>query len=64
MEILDNKVLPLRRGYVGVVNRSQSDINGNKDIRAALAAEKKFFTSHPVYNVAAGKEWAFEDIGV
>ena len=27
-DILENKTLPLRRGYVGVVNRSQKDING------------------------------------
>ena len=42
-EILDNKLLPLRRGYVGVVNRSQKDIEGRKDIKAAMAAERKFF---------------------
>ncbi|XP_040918696.1 dynamin-3 isoform X4 [Toxotes jaculatrix] len=48
-DILENKLLPLRRGYVGVVNRSQKDIDGKKDIRAALAAERKFFLSHPAY---------------
>ncbi|XP_028827938.1 dynamin-2 isoform X2 [Denticeps clupeoides] len=48
-EILENKLLPLRRGYIGVVNRSQKDIDGRKDIRAALAAERKFFLSHPAY---------------
>ncbi|XP_029692405.1 dynamin-2 isoform X1 [Takifugu rubripes] len=48
-EILENKLLPLRRGYIGVVNRSQKDIDGKKDIRAALAAERKFFLSHPAY---------------
>jgi dynamin GTPase len=32
-----------------VVNRSQKDIDGRKDIRAALAAERKFFLSHPGY---------------
>ena len=36
-------------GYVGVVNRSQKDIDGRKDIRAALAAERKFFLSHASY---------------
>ena len=36
-------------GYIGVVNRSQKDIDGKKDIRAALAAERKFFLSHPGY---------------
>uniref|UniRef100_A0A8C9Y0F4 Interferon-induced GTP-binding protein Mx n=1 Tax=Sander lucioperca TaxID=283035 RepID=A0A8C9Y0F4_SANLU len=48
-DILENKLLPLRRGYVGVVNRSQKDIDGRKDITAALQAERKFFLSHPSY---------------
>ncbi|XP_022620564.1 dynamin-3 isoform X2 [Seriola dumerili] len=48
-EILENRLLPLRRGYIGVVNRSQKDIDGKKDIKAALLAEKKFFLSHPAY---------------
>ncbi|NXN00514.1 DYN2 protein, partial [Sylvia borin] len=48
-DVLENKLLPLRRGYIGVVNRSQKDIDGRKDIRAALAAERKFFLSHPAY---------------
>lgn len=54
-DILSNKFLPLRRGYVGVVNRSQKDINGNKDIKAALAAERKFFLSNPAYRSMADK---------
>uniref|UniRef100_A0A671V0Q1 Dynamin-2 n=1 Tax=Sparus aurata TaxID=8175 RepID=A0A671V0Q1_SPAAU len=48
-DILENKLLPLRRGYIGVVNRSQKDIDGRKDINAAMAAERKFFLSHPSY---------------
>lgn len=75
-DILENKLLPLRRGeskasnlqfhlqhllhleglsspcgagYIGVVNRSQKDIDGKKEIHAALAAERKFFLSHPAY---------------
>ncbi|AWP07744.1 hypothetical protein SMAX5B_015217 [Scophthalmus maximus] len=48
-DILENKLLPLRRGYIGVVNRSQKDIDGRKDITAALQAERKFFLSHPSY---------------
>uniref|UniRef100_A0A671P0B5 dynamin GTPase n=1 Tax=Sinocyclocheilus anshuiensis TaxID=1608454 RepID=A0A671P0B5_9TELE len=48
-DILENKLLPLRRGYIGVVNRSQKDIDGRKDIKVALAAERKFFLSHPAY---------------
>ncbi|XP_035508810.1 dynamin 3a isoform X2 [Morone saxatilis] len=48
-EILENRLLPLRRGYIGVVNRSQKDVDGKKDIKAALDAEQKFFMSHPAY---------------
>ncbi|XP_034002997.1 dynamin 3a isoform X3 [Trematomus bernacchii] len=47
--ILENRLLPLRRGYIGVVNRSQKDVVGKKDIKAALLAEKNFFLSHPSY---------------
>ncbi|XP_074977716.1 dynamin-2 isoform X5 [Caretta caretta] len=54
-DILENKLLPLRRGYIGVVNRSQKDIEGKKDIRAALAAERKFFLSHPAYRHIADR---------
>ncbi|KAL3814369.1 hypothetical protein ACJIZ3_015637 [Penstemon smallii] len=44
------KVIPLRLGYVGVVNRSQEDILMNRSIKDALVAEEKFFRSRPVYN--------------
>ncbi|KAK5878901.1 hypothetical protein CesoFtcFv8_024265 [Champsocephalus esox] len=54
-EILENKHLPLRRGYIGVVNRSQKDIDGKKDINAAMAAERKFFLSHPGYRHLADR---------
>jgi len=59
-DILENKLLPLRRGYVGIVNRSQKDIDGKKDIKAAQAAERKFFLSHPSYRHIAdrcGSAW-------
>uniref|UniRef100_A0A4W4HML7 dynamin GTPase n=1 Tax=Electrophorus electricus TaxID=8005 RepID=A0A4W4HML7_ELEEL len=54
-DILENKLLPLRRGYIGVVNRSQKDIDGKKDICAAMAAERKFFLSHPAYRHLADR---------
>lgn len=38
-----------------MVNRSQKDIDGKKDIRAALAAERKFFLSHPAYRHMADR---------
>ncbi|XP_031667026.1 dynamin-2 isoform X4 [Oncorhynchus kisutch] len=54
-DILENKLLPLRRGYIGVVNRSQKDIDGRKGIKTALAAERKFFLSHPGYRHIADR---------
>ncbi|KAL4148563.1 hypothetical protein QTP88_002768 [Uroleucon formosanum] len=54
-DILENKLLPLRRGYIGVVNRSQKDIDGRKDIKAALSAERKFFLAHPSYRHMADR---------
>ncbi|CAM6099196.1 unnamed protein product [Calypogeia fissa] len=43
-------IVPLRLGYVGVVNRSQEDITSNKSIRDALTYEENFFRSRPVYH--------------
>ncbi|XP_015168753.1 dynamin-related protein 3A-like isoform X1 [Solanum tuberosum] len=43
------KVIPLRFGYIGVVNRSQEDINNNRPIREALAYEEQFFRDYHVY---------------
>lgn len=54
-EVLENKLLPLRRGYVGVVNRSQKDITNRKDIKSAQAAEKVFFLGHPLYRHMADR---------
>ncbi|KAF7016237.1 hypothetical protein CFC21_029894 [Triticum aestivum] len=41
-------VIPLKLGYVGIVNRSQEDINFNRSIKDALAFEEKFFSTLPV----------------
>merc|ERR1712038_1791911 len=54
-DVLENKLLPLRRGYVGVVNRSQKDIEGRKDIKLAVESERKFFLSHPSYRHMADR---------
>lgn len=45
----------LSAGYIGVVNRSQKDIDGKKDITAAMAAERKFFLTHPAYRHLADR---------
>lgn len=48
-DILGNRVVPLRRGYVAVMNRSQKDIQDDVSIRKGLAKEQAFFQSHPKY---------------
>lgn len=49
VDILKGKVIPLRLGYVPVVNRGQKDIEGKKAIKVALEAEREYFESHPAY---------------
>jgi dynamin 1-like protein len=54
IDILSGRVYPLKLGFVGVVNRSQQDINGMKPLEDALQAERDFFKHHPAYrNMAA-----------
>eukprot|EP00271_Cylindrocystis_brebissonii_P006355 TRINITY_DN19108_c0_g1_i1.p1 TRINITY_DN19108_c0_g1~~TRINITY_DN19108_c0_g1_i1.p1 ORF type:complete len:904 (-),score=141.37 TRINITY_DN19108_c0_g1_i1:127-2706(-) len=48
-------VIPLRLGYVGVINRSQEDINSGKSVRDALAYEENFFRARPVYHSLADR---------
>lgn len=46
---LENKLYPLERGYVGVINRSQEDIDANKSISEAIEAESDFIAKHTEY---------------
>jgi GTP-binding protein EngB required for normal cell division len=48
-DVLLNKVYPLKLGYIGVVNRSQSDIVAKKSMTAAHQAESKYFSTHEAY---------------
>ncbi|KAF0987849.1 hypothetical protein HZS_7742, partial [Henneguya salminicola] len=49
LDILNNKVYPLKRGFIGIVNRNQKDIEENKKILVAQKDEMNFFNSHPKY---------------
>ncbi|KAH8881529.1 vacuolar protein sorting-associated protein 1 [Thozetella sp. PMI_491] len=49
IDILAGRIIPLRLGYVPVVNRGQRDIDNKKPILAALEAEKNFFDNHKAY---------------
>jgi hypothetical protein len=49
-KMLLGEEIALRLGYVGVKNRGQSDIRANIRVRAALDAEKKWFSEHAKYS--------------
>jgi dynamin 1-like protein len=53
VDILAGRVIPLRLGYVPVVNRGQKDIDSRKSIMKALENEKEFFEGHPAYSSKA-----------
>ncbi|KAJ3281876.1 vacuolar protein sorting-associated protein 1 [Borealophlyctis nickersoniae] len=53
VDILAGRVIPLRLGYVPVVNRGQRDIEVKKRISAALEAERNFFENHQAYKSKA-----------
>ncbi|XP_078156387.1 dynamin-related protein 3A-like isoform X1 [Carex rostrata] len=44
------KVVPLKLGYFGVVNRSQEDLKFNRSVKDALAFEQSFFSTIQAYN--------------
>lgn len=45
-EILTNKLIPLRLGYVGVINRGQCDIETRKDMQKQWRDEDAFMRAH------------------
>eukprot|EP00499_Haloplacidia_sp_CaronLabIsolate_P010336 CAMPEP_0196770428 /NCGR_PEP_ID=MMETSP1104-20130614/1128_1 /TAXON_ID=33652 /ORGANISM="Cafeteria sp., Strain Caron Lab Isolate" /LENGTH=534 /DNA_ID=CAMNT_0042140541 /DNA_START=87 /DNA_END=1687 /DNA_ORIENTATION=+ len=55
LEMLLGRIIPLRRGFVGVINRSQKDIMAKLSIREALSKEEAFFKHHPAYRVMASR---------
>ena len=55
LDILTGRVYPLKLGFIGVVNRSQQDINSQKDMKEALNSEDEFFRTHPAYRNIAHK---------
>lgn len=53
VDILAGRVIPLRYGYVPVINRGQRDIEKNLRIKDALEHERRFFEDHPSYKAKA-----------
>ena len=53
LDILTGRMYPLKLGFIGVVNRSQQDINSNVPLGEARRSEEEFFRSHLAYrNIA------------
>lgn len=55
LDILTGRVYPLKLGFIGVINRSQQDILGNKPMDEALKAEADYFRHHPAYRTIANR---------
>lgn len=55
LDMLNGKVYPLRLGYVGVVCRSQEDINRKVQLKSHLGFERTFFHNHSIYAPIAGR---------
>ncbi|KAJ3567032.1 hypothetical protein NP233_g6625 [Leucocoprinus birnbaumii] len=55
LDILTGRVYPLKLGFIGVVNRSQQDINVEKSLTDALESEAEFFRNHSAYRNIAHK---------
>ncbi|KAG6865649.1 hypothetical protein C0991_000568 [Blastosporella zonata] len=55
LDILTGRVYPLKLGFIGIVNRSQQDINSEKSMKDALESENEFFRNHPAYRNIAHK---------
>jgi len=49
LDVLTGRVYPLKLGFIGVVNRSQQDINNEKNLGDARDSESQFFKNHSAY---------------
>ncbi|WUR03061.1 dynamin [Vairimorpha necatrix] len=63
IDILENKVLPLRLGYVGVINRSQEDIANGINFLSWKKKEKDFFDKSAYANLKnIGSQFLLDEI--
>lgn len=54
-DVLENRQVTLKRGWVGVLNRSQLDIDEGRDIQYILERERRFFAEKACYRHLAEK---------
>jgi hypothetical protein len=55
IKVLEERSYRLKHPWVGIVNRSQADINRNVDMIVARRKEQEFFTSSPEYSHLASR---------
>lgn len=55
VDVLEGRAYQLQHPWVGIVNRSQADINKNVDMIAARRKEREFFATSPDYGHLASK---------
>ena len=54
-QILEGRAYKLQFPWIGVVNRSQADINKNTDMIAARRREREYFANTPEYKHLANR---------
>ncbi|GAB4844246.1 Phragmoplastin drp1e [Ancistrocladus abbreviatus] len=55
LDVLEGRAYRLQQPWVGIVNRSQADINRNVDMIAARHKEREYFATSPDYSHLASK---------
>lgn len=55
LDMLNGTTYPLKLGFIGIVNRSQQDIQDRKSLEDSFVAEKEYFQNHPAYRSIAHK---------
>lgn len=55
LDVLEGRAYRLQQPWVGIVNRSQADINKNVDINLARRREREYFATNPDYGHLASK---------
>lgn len=56
VDVLMGRVIPFKYGIVGVVNRSQKDIESKSTVADARAKETAYFADHPAYKDIAAQQ--------
>lgn len=55
LKVLEGRSYRLQQPWVGIVNRSQADINKNVDMIVARRKEREYFATSPDYGHLANK---------